>query len=237
MEQTNAVATAPAFNVAALQAQSQFALDDFQGIAGNRGSFLPRLQLFTASSDEVKEGKIGVAVYGVVKGEDLIEVGKNVPVMPVAYRAKAMNLRADPPQAYHNQKSPEFQDFMRRSADANSGYVYGPEFLLWMGDPHGFVSMFFMSKTARNAAPDLRALLPGADGRLRVAVLSAVLIENDDYKWHGPKIMPSQQSLAPPPDDLLELTVKTFLTPKDYDPNQAPKKEAVAADATENVAR
>lgn len=232
------IAPAPAFNVAALQAQSQFALDNFAGIAGNRGSFLPRLQLFTASSDEVKEGKIGVAVYGVVKGEDLIEVGKLVPAIPIAYRAKAMNLRADPPQAYHNQNSEEFKDFMRRSADANSGYVYGPEFLLWMGDPHGFVTMFFMSKTARNTAPDLRALLPGADGRLRVAVLGAKLIENDDYKWHGPTVMPSSQTLPLPPDDLLEMTVRTFLAPKDYDPAEAAaKKAAVETGAQEQVAR
>lgn len=233
-----AIATAPAFNVAALQAESSFPVDNFQGVAGNRGSFLPRLQLFTASSDEVKEGKIGVAVYGVVKGEDLIEVGKLVPVVPVAWRAKAMNLKADPPQAYHNQKSPEFIDFQKRSADSNSGYVFGPEFLLWMGDPHGFVTMFFMNKTARNSAPDLRALLPGADGRLRVAVMGAKLIENDDYKWHGPTIMPSSQTLQLPPDDLLEMTVRTFLAPKDYDPAAvAAKKEQATAGAQEEVAR
>lgn len=233
------IATAPAFNVAALQAQSNFTLDEFQGVAGNRGSFLPRLQLFTASSNEVKEGKIGVAVYGVVKGADLIEVGKNVPVIPIAYRSKAMNLKADPPQAYHNQKSPEFKDFMDRAADANSGYVFGPEFLLWMGDPHGFVTMFFMSKTARNSSPDLRALMPTpTDSRLRVALLSAKLIENDDYKWHGPTIMPSSQSMQLPPDDLLEMTLRTFLTPKDYDPNEVKaKKETVTAGAQEQVAR
>lgn len=233
-----AIATAPAFNVATLQSESSFPVDNFQGVAGNRGSFLPRLQLFTASSDEVKEGKIGVAVYGVVKGEDLIEVGKLVPVIPVAWRAKAMNLKADPPQAYHNQKSPEFIDFQKRSADSNSGYVFGPEFLLWMGEPHGFVTMFFMNKTARNSAPDLRALLPGADGRLRVAVLGAKLIENEDYKWHGPTIMPSSQTIQLPSDDLLEMTVRTFLAPKDYDPAAvAAKKEQATAGAQEEVAR
>ncbi len=242
-EETTAVATAPALNVAALQAASAFAMDDFQGVAGSRGSFLPRLQLFTASSNEVKEGKIGVAVYGVVKGEDLIEVGKSVLVVPIAYRAKAMNLKAEPPQAYHNQKSAEFQDFMKRAADPNSGYVYGPEFLLWMGDPHGFVTMFFMSKTARNSSPDLRALMPTpADPRLRVALLSAKLIENDDYKWHGATIMPSSQSIPLPADDVLEMTIKTFLTPKDYDPAEvaakaAAKKEAVAVGAQETVQR
>lgn len=237
------IVVAPAFNPGALQAASDFALDNFAGVAGNRGSFLPRLQLFTASSDEVKEGKIGVAVYGVVKGEDLIEVGKLVPLIPYAWRAKAMNLKADPPQAYHNQKSPEFIDFQRRAADSNSGYVFGPEFLLWMGDPHGFVTMFFMNKTARNVAPDLRALLPDpATGRTRVAVLGAKLIENDDYKWHGPTIMPSSQTIAPPPDDLLEMTCRTFLAPKDYDPAaveaaKAAKKETAAAGAQEQVAR
>jgi hypothetical protein len=228
----------PGINVAALQAESQYGMDLFGGVSGNRGSFLPRLQLFSASSNEVKEGKIGVATYGVVKGDEIVEVGKNVAVCPVAWRAKAMNLKADPPQAYHNQKSPEFQDFQKRAADPNSGYVFGPEFLCWMGDPHGFVTFFFMSVTARNSSPDLRALLPGPDGRLRVALLSAHLIDNGEHKWHGPKIMPSAQTLPLPADDILELTVKTFLTPKDYDPNQVKnKKEAVAAGAQEELAR
>jgi hypothetical protein len=235
---SEAIVTAPAFNVAALQAESSFPVDNFQTVAGNRGSFLPRLQLFTASSNEVKEGKIGVAVYGVVKGEEISEVGKLVPVVPIAWRSKAMNLKSDPPQAYHNQKSPEFQDFMKRASDPNSGYVFGPEFLLWMGPEHGFVTMFFMSKTARNAAPDLRALLPGADGRLRVAVLGAKLIENDDYKWHAPTIMPSAQNIQLPDNDQLEMTTRTFLAPKDYDPNEAKqKKEEAAAGAQEQVAR
>lgn len=206
-----------AVSVNALQAQSKFDDSMFGGIAGNRVAFLPRMQLFTSNSDQCKRGVIGVAEYGLIKGKDeLVKLGKSVIGVPLAWRAKAMFVKSDPPLAFHNAKSPEFQDIKRKADnDSNSGNLYGPEFLVWLGTEHGFVTFFMGSKTARNEAPALRALLPGADGRCRTANFSSAFIENKEFSWHGPKVVVSGQSLELPEASVLEQTIGDFLNPID----------------------
>lgn len=218
--------------VTALQAQSQFDDSMFGGISGSRGGFLPRLQLFTSNSEQCKRGQIPVANYGLIKGKDeLIPLGKSVVGMPIAWRAKAMFVKSDPPLAYHNAKSPEFQAIKQKAdADSNSGNLYGPEFLVWLGSEHGFVTFFMGSKTARNEAPAVRALLPGADGRLRAANFNSQFIETKEYSWHGPKIVASSQSIELPQPEVLEQAVADFLNPIDSKPVEKAEDTQVNAD-------
>lgn len=217
-------------NVAALQAAA-YAKEDMAGLFGTRTAFLPRLQLMTSNSDPVKEGRFPLAHYAVVKGkEDLTNAGQVVLVIPLAWRAKAMFVKVDPPVSYHKQSSPEFQDIKNKAdADPNSGNLYGPEFLIWM-PPYGYLTFFFANKSARNEAPNLHALLPGIDGSLKVASVSAQFIKNDQYKWHSPKVVASDQSLESPPTETLELTIKDFLSPRDSIPAQKAPEGAVQAD-------
>lgn len=219
-------------SVTALQASSQFDESMFGGIAGSRAGFLPRLQLFTSNSEQCKRGQIPVANYGLIKGkEELVTLGKSVVGVPVAWRAKAMFVKSDPPLAYHNAKSPEFQAIKQKAdADSNSGNLYGPEFLIWLGPDHGFVTFFMGSKTARNEAPAVRALLPGADGRLRSANFNSQFIETKEYSWHGPKVVASAQSIELPAPEILEQTVADFLNPIDSKPAEQAKETEVNTD-------
>ena len=203
-------------SVAALQAASGFADDVFGGIAGSRMSFFPRLQLFTSNSEQCKQGKIGVATYGLIKGKDeLVPLGKNVIAVAIAWRAKAMFVKSDPPLAYHNAKSEEFQAIKKRAdADSNSGNLYGPEFLLYI-EEHGFVTFFMGSKTARNEAGAVKALLPGADGRLKCGNFGSVYITGKEHSWHGPKVVVSAQTIALPEQAALDAAVADFLNPVD----------------------
>jgi len=225
--ETQVAVVAPVVNVAALQKASSYDDTDFGGIAGSRAGFLPRLQLFTSNSEPVKKGEIGVAHYGIIKGKDtLIDLGKSVVVIPLAWRAKAMFVKSDPVLAYHNPKSEQFQEIKKKAdADSNSGNMYGPEFLLWH-EEHGYLTFFMGSKTARNEAPAIRALLPTPDGRLRAAVLSATYIQTKEYSWHGPKVVASSQSVTPPPADTLEVTISDFLNPTDSVVEKAPEDAA-----------
>jgi hypothetical protein len=234
MSSENPVATVPSseiatVNVVALQAQSRYQDEDFSGISGNRTAFLPRLQLFTSNSEQVKAGKIPLAHYGLVVGEELTDLGKEVLAIPLAWRAKAMYVKADPVLAYHDAKSAEFQDIKKKAdADSNSGNLYGPEFLVWLGPTHGFVTFFMASKTARNSAVAVRALLPLPDGRMRVGLLTAEFIKTSEYSWHGPKMVVSAQSLELPAQDSLETTIADFLNPKDSVTAEAAPAGAVA---------
>lgn len=203
-------------NVTALQVASNFDDSIFGGIAGSRASFFPRLQLFTSNSEQCKQGKIAVATYGLIKSKDeLVPLGKNVIAVVVAWRAKAMFVKSDPPLAYHNAKSEEFQQIKRRAdADSNSGNLYGPEYLLFI-EEHGFVTFFMGSKTARNEAGAVKALCPGADGRLKCGNFGSVYITGKEHSWHGPKVVVSAQTVTLPEQAALDTAVADFLNPVD----------------------
>lgn len=227
---TTAVATMP--NIAALQASSDYGeVKDFAGLAGPGMNFLPRLQLFTSNSDEVKRGNIGVATYGLVTGKDQLKpLGKTVLVVPLAWRAKAMTVKdVEKPLAYHKPQSPEFKAIRAKAdADSNSGNMYGPEYLMWIPG-EGYVTFFMGSKTARNAATPVRALLPKPNGSLRAGILNSVFIEAKGFSWHGPTISPSDQSFeGPPPETVLE-TITNFLNPVDSVPEDSTPAPAEAA--------
>lgn len=226
-----AVATMP--DIAALQAASDYASPkEFVGIAGAGFSFLPRLQLFTSNSDEVKRGAIGVAEYGIISGKEstLKKLGKTVLVVPLAWRAKAMVVKdVEKPLAYHKPQSPEFKAIRAKAdADSNSGNMYGPEYLMWCPG-EGYVTFFMGSKTARNAATPVRALLPKPNGSLRAGILNSVFIEAKGYSWHGPTISPSDQSFEGPPVETLLDTITSFLNPTDSVPEDSTPAPADAA--------
>lgn len=214
-------------NLAALQQASEYA-EAPAGIYGTFGRFHPRLQLFTSNSDPVKRGIIPVATYGIIKGTgDPIVLGKQVLVIPLAWRAKAMFVKSDPPLAFHKPGSKEFQDIKRKAdADSNSGNMYGPEFLLHI-EEHGYVTFFMGSKTARNAATAVRALLPDAVGRMKTGLFGSQFIENDDYSWHGPTIELATQSISMPDPETVMKVVQEFLLPVDSAiPEVAPAEAA-----------
>lgn len=233
-EETTAVAL-PDF--AALQQSSEF--NDQKGfieVAGpGFGSFLPYLQLFTSNSDEVKEGKIAVASYGLIEGKDktLTDMGKAVLAAPLAWRAKAMFFRtADgKPVAYHNAKSPEFKKIREaQEADPNSGNMYGVEFLLWLPQVKKLATFFMGTKTQRNASGPVHALLPRKGGGLKLGVLTAQLIDNGTHKWHGTVCNVSNQSFDLPPGEDATKAMVDFLNPRDSVPEEAAPAGAANAD-------
>lgn len=241
---TNAlVPAADAASTAALVAlqQENFGDDLFKQSGGAEGliGFLPRLQLFTANSNDVKRGKINLAHYGTIAGKEktLTDLGKNVLLVPIAWRPKALNTKADPVMAFHNPMSKEFKDFKAAAdKDANSGYMYGPEFLVYIPDkaggeaPIGFATFFMGSKSARNESAKLRALLPVGGSPLRPAMCTAQFIETKEYSWHAPQVMPSSQSVAFPEMDKINEIAMIFLKPKDSEIEEKADTETVNAD-------
>lgn len=218
MSESTEVATLP--TTAALQAASGYDADLFKEVGGTGFlGFLPRLQLFSANASEVKRGKIDMANYGLIVGKEkkLTPLGKTLLVVPIAWRPKALYTKPKPVLAYHNPKSKEFKDFKARAiADSNSGYMFGPEFLLYMGEEHGFVTFFFGSLSARNESPKMQALLPiGTSTAYRPAMLTAQFIENKDYSWHAPQVTASSQAYTVPDREVIDQVVSIFLKPKD----------------------
>lgn len=227
----NALATV---DIAALQ-KAKFADDGFGDLSGpGFGAFLPYIQLCGSSTDLAKRGEIAVGNYALIIGsgdkKEHVDLGKNVICIPVAWRPKAMNAKTNPVLASFNPASPLFQQLRKTAeADSQSGCMFGPEFLLWIPG-HGFATFHMGSKTARNEARSVQALLPGNDGRLKTANLSAQFIKTEKYSWHGPKCVISSQVAEQPPAELMLQTVTDFLNPADSKPPETAAPEVVNQD-------
>jgi hypothetical protein len=124
--------------------------------------YLPRIQLFGGNSDLVKEGKIGMGHYGLVRAKDQVDdLGVQFNCCPFSWRFKAVRItEANDVFSYFNPNADEFKAIMVESEQQDSGCMYGVEFLTWIPDPTAtFATFFFASKTARRESPNLKQIL------------------------------------------------------------------------------
>lgn len=195
---------------------------DFDKIAGS--SFLPRLMLYGSNSDPVKVGTVDTG-YSLVEGKDnFTYLGREVNILVISRRPKALSINGDTIISNHNIHSEEFQQIKNRADnEPDSGCMYGPEFLVWVPALSKFATFLMGSKTARNEAPKLFGLLR------KPATLKTKLYENSKFKWHGPQVSKCSTPFdMPAPDDLIE-KVHDFNNPKDSE------VETVESDASKSA--
>lgn len=173
------------------------------------GSYLPRLQLFGSKSDACAEGRIPIGHYGLVKDDDITDLGDEINIVIVSWRTKATQVGGDMPIIVFDAKSELFQRIKEQSTVRDSGCMYGPEFLVWVPDAETFATYHMNSKTARREAKKMRPLIGSA------ATLKCRLIDppTSKYKWHGPVILPCSTPLSVPDDDKMRVQWTQFQNP------------------------
>ena len=190
--------------------------DDAFDKATKAGDWLPRLQLMTANSKECKDGNFPLNTYAVVKDQNLTDVGKEVDVLVIAWRPKAMEIDEQVYAVY----DPESVDFKRIQEESNvkdSGCMYGPEFLVWLPSTKQYATFFMGSKSSRREAGNVRALLKNA------GTLKSKKIETKKYTWFSPIIEKCTTAFDPPQqDELLEQYTK-FINPPESEIEKAPE--------------
>lgn len=143
------------------------------------GNFLPRLQLFSGSSDACKEGKMQVGHHGLTRDKDTIEpLGKEVEVLILAGRTKAIEF-GEQVLVFYEVDHPEF---IRIQAEADAkikNRMYGAEYLVWIPAAETFATYYLASPTARRASPSF------AERLRKAAIVTSKLIDNGEHKWHG----------------------------------------------------
>lgn len=183
--------------------------------------FLPRLQLFGSNSELVKRGKIPMAHWGVVIQKDQLEdLGEQVDCLPLSWRPKAMRLRneGEAPLSYFNPKSGDFLTVQEESEIQDSGCSFGPEYLVYLPAVKRYATYFMNTKTARNQATELRALIG------RGATLKVKLIEAPKYSWHGPVVTVCQTKFEVPSLEDMKKVLEKFNNPDDSSVDFDPKK-------------
>lgn len=181
----------------------------FEDLVG--GDWFKRLQLFSTSSNPVKEGKFPMNHWGIVVSKDqIIDLGEECNVLPISWRFAATQL-GEPIINSYDPKSPTYQMIMKNSGVQNSGAFYGFEFLCWIPSHKMFASYFANSPTARNEAPKLLDILK----QRKPATFKSQTVKNTKNTWRGPVHVPCSVMLEYPHVDQLKEVAAKFATPKE----------------------
>ena len=194
--------------------------------------WLPRLQLFSIASNEVKQDKFPKNHWGFVVGQNITDLTGEVDVFPVAWRPKAMRIKGKEVVSVFNPKDPEFLKISEtvKAKTPNSGCMTGPEYLVWIPAIKRFASYFMNNTSAKMVADDVkRALL-----EQRPVTLGSRFVQGAQNSWQAPTVNNCSTPFAPedaPSAEALLAEVNKFANP----PEQ--KREVVEEDGTPQRAR
>jgi hypothetical protein len=125
-ENKNALTPFTGCNLPAVSTDTLEQLDD----VSQASDFLPRIQLITKGK-YVDTGKISPGHWGVHQpgGEDIIDLGDKIDVIPMEARAKALDV-SDKENiiSVYDANDPEYQRI--KTAPKNTGCMYGPSFIV-----------------------------------------------------------------------------------------------------------
>jgi len=170
--------------------------DDIFKAATKSGDYLPRLQLMTANSDVCKGGKFPINHYALIRDQNFQDLGEAVDILVISWRPKALEIGENVISVFKMEHA-EFQRIQAKSAEQNSGCMYGPEFLIWIPAVKEFSTFFCGSKSSRREAPGIRALMAKA------ATLKSRYVETKKFKWYTPAVIPCSTPFDAP--DLVKL--------------------------------
>jgi hypothetical protein len=180
-------------------------------------SFLPYMQLYSNACELVKQGGFQMNHYGLAKGkDDVVDLGKEIDIVVLERRFKAMDLRNGGVLSYYTYASDQFQAVMAvvDSKEANSRCMYGPEFLIWIPSVGEFATFYMQSISAKNEAPKVWAQ--------RYAVSNGMVTMKSKYVPRPTNsfqaivcIASSMQPESLPTQEEFDDIVKKFKNPKD----------------------
>lgn len=189
------------------------------------GTFLPRVQLMIANSAQCKSGEFPINHYALVNNNNFIDLGATVDVMPICFRPKALNMKEDVIAVY-DVEDEQFQKIQQiaDSGEADSGCMYGPEFLIWVPSKETFATLFLGSKTARNEAATIR----GRIGKGMTLKSREINPKKSAYSWYGMSPVPCTTPFTLPDENLIIEEANRFNNP----PKVEVEKVEEASDTT-----
>lgn len=183
-------------------------------------NFLPRLQLFQPTSQQVTSDIATKGEFGIVSGKDVPHrFGESVELLPILYRYKALDMSGETPLAFHHKAGEtitkkEYLDIVERAKGADSNCSHGPEFLVWVPRANLFATFHLGSTTARNSGQDVRALMvKGLTGTFKSKLLQS---KDGKKKWYGFTVTAFAGELENiPAQEALDMEVQRFVDVKD----------------------
>ncbi len=186
--------------------------------------FLPRLQLMTRNAKLVIDDKAKVNAYALVAGQSLTQLEKEVDVYVFDWRPKAIDTGADELLICYDPKFDEesnatgiFKDIQIRSAEKDSGCMWGYEFLVYISAVSKFATFYMGTISSRKEAPNLKAILSkwneDSENNNPSATLRSQSLSSKKYTWQTPQITMCQSPLEQPDQDQLRTVIEQFRNP------------------------
>ena len=203
--------------------------------------FLQRIQLVTKGKF-VDTGKINPGRYGVPQpgGEDILDLGSEIDILPLAVRAKALDMRdRDAIIAVYDMNLPEFERIKILSKETNSGCMYGPSFLILERNTGNFYEFFLGNKSGRQESGKLRPFLPISQAKAEATgtephgpipcTLKNRYVQRSAYGWHVPVVTKcSEPFTSLPLLDRIRDEVTKFAAAKDNGIERVTEEEEVS---------
>lgn len=179
------------------------------------GKYLPRLQLMTSNSEKCKDGSFPINNYAFFVGDSPIDVGKEVDILVIAWRPKAIEM-GEAVITVYDHTNPEFARISAKSGEKDSGCMFGPEFLVYVPSQKKFATFFCGSKSSRKEAPAIKGLMQSA------ATLKSKKIETPKYTWFAPFAVPCSTPFDIPAMEDILVEVEKFNNPPASEIEKAP---------------
>lgn len=192
--------------------------DDLFKEVTKSADFIPRLQLMTANSKQCKAGEFPVNHYAFIRDQNLQDLGETVDVLAITWRAKALEIGEQVISIFDMQND-EFKRIQEKSAEQDSGCMYGPEFLVYIPQIKEFATFFCGSKSARRESGSVKALMT------KPATLKSKKIEGKRYTWFTSTAVPCSTPFEPPIIDDLKKVVDKFNNPPETQVEAAPEED------------
>ena len=200
---------------------------------GGEVEFLQRIQLVTKGK-YVDKSLIAPGHYGVpTSGDEIIDLGTTIDILPFAVRDKALDTTEDPPLVVFDPDDPVFEDIADRAGEKDSGCMFGPSFLVFERNTGKFYEFFCGTKSGRMEAGNFAAYLPVSEEQAeqfegltaqppQPLTLSAKYIERPRHSWHAPQVNKCSTPFTNLPDmGKIVDEVNKFLNPKESDVEKA----------------
>lgn len=159
------------------------------------GDYLGRLQLYTKSKANAK-GLIPNGHYGIPEsGEEIIDLGQSVDLLPLARRAKAIDMSSTSALVItYDMHSKEFHRIASEADEGEPNRQYGISFLIYERTTGRFLEFFCGNKSSRMASKHIFPFLPLTPADIDARAKAGKDVSN--LKLHGPIPMTLKVSLA-----------------------------------------
>lgn len=159
--------------------------DDFFESTAKATRFLGRLQL-VGKGNYVDRGLIKPGNWGIpVSKEEVIDLGPQIDILPLARRAKAIDMSDKPVITSYDETSETFMSIRQDADNKVQGCQYGVSFLILERSTGRFLEYFVYAPTHRPEAAKIYDYLP-LDQKKIDALVAAGKESAEKLKAHGP---------------------------------------------------